>query len=97
MKSILVAVIIFTSFNVHARIAVSTGQYSMEAQNTKRRCSVQECKLDDNGRRFLSYCKSTIQPLNGNIYVMNLHYDASVACYCPCQLGFIGSVMQSNQ
>jgi len=97
MKTLLTASVLLLSMNLQSHAAVSTGQYSPEDLARKRRCSAQECKLDDDGARFLNYCSSTIPPFNGWVYTMNIYQGANFSCYCPCELGFIGEVRQSNQ
>lgn len=93
MKKVLT---LFQLFSLSASAGILNGHHSIQDLITKRMCSVQECKLQDNGQKFLSICENSIPPLNGWLRTLDIYEGANFSCYCPCELGFIGQAKKSN-
>lgn len=61
------------------------------------RCSVEQCRSNDMGRRFIQYCEfSRNSVLTESVGVFELFKDLTLICYCPCYLDFENRVAPTN-
>ena len=87
----------------HATIAQANvprwqpNRYSEIDLGYKQRCSVDQCRATDGGRKFIEYCQMTNGGINnGTVSVLELIGDSGYVCHCPCTLGFEGEVVPNR-